>query len=88
MMTRSEEAVRVCRKCLIYDAAEEASGEIDKYLARIHPEDLVEDEVFKARIEACGVCEMLMGATCKACGCFVEFRANTKYGTCPKNKWR
>ncbi|MCR5213008.1 MAG: DUF6171 family protein [Eubacterium sp.] len=83
-----EDNTRVCRKCLIYDAAEADASEIDKYLKRLHPEELVSDEVFERRINICKSCEYLLGATCNKCGCYVEFRANVKQGTCPKKKWK
>ncbi|MCR5452190.1 MAG: DUF6171 family protein [Lachnospiraceae bacterium] len=80
--------LRACRKCFVYDEAEADAANIDKYLAVIKKEDLVSDEVFEKRILICRDCELRMGATCNACGCYVEFRANVKTGRCPKKKWK
>ena len=77
---------RVCRLCLIYEEAGQAA-DLEKYLARLKKEDLVDDTEFTRRIGICRGCEHLLGATCRACGCYVEFRANMKRGTCPKKKW-
>ena len=83
-----EKSTRVCRRCLTYDEAEGAAKDIDRYLERLHPENLVSDKVFKERIDICRDCSNLLGATCNKCGCFVEFRANVKQGSCPDKKWK
>ena len=90
-MTKENKAAernRICRQCLVYEEAGQVAEDIKKYLARLKEEDLVSDKVFSERIEICRDCDYLTGATCRACGCFIEFRANTKQGTCPKKKWK
>jgi len=80
----------ICRKCLIAAQAEAADveAEMDSFLKLLKPEDLAGEELFSERIAICRECSFLLGATCNACGCYVEFRANVKDGSCPKKKWQ
>lgn len=79
---------RICRQCFVYEEAEMAADEMAKHLAFLREEDLASDKVFMERVKTCRNCSYLLGATCNACGCFVEFRANMKKGTCPKKQWK
>ncbi len=80
---------KICRKCLIAAQAEafDVAAEMDRFLAMLKPEDLAGDGLFSKRISICKDCSYLLGATCNACGCYVEFRANVAHSNCPKKKW-
>lgn len=69
------------------DKEESAQRELKKYLSVIKPQDKVSDEKYEERLEICRACEKLVQATCEACGCYVEYRAVVKQGTCPYKKW-
>ncbi|MCR5641224.1 MAG: DUF6171 family protein [Lachnospiraceae bacterium] len=80
---------RYCRKCLLQDQAEDARGDLNRYLDAIHPEDKADEVLYFKRLEVCRQCELLGGdATCAACGCYVEFRAILARGKCPKSYWK
>ena len=79
--------VRICKKCLLRDLAEEDQKELKKYLAAIKPKDRASDEVYEKRLGICRECEKLVEATCEACGCYVEYRAYASLSRCPKRKW-
>lgn len=58
---------------------------IAEYLARLEPEDCVEDFVYEERLKICSTCEKLAGGlTCMECGCFVLARAKKRSMHCPK----
>ena len=80
--------MNICKKCLIYDSAEEDQKMIEKYINALKKEDQVEQECYEARIEVCKSCDFLNVATCNACGCYVELRAVSQNGRCPHNKWK
>lgn len=80
--------VRVCRRCLLAQEADEADAQmIQTYVNYLKPEDMVSDEVYHTRISHCRSCKHRLNNTCQACGCYIEFRANAKNGSCPKKKW-
>lgn len=81
------EKARRCIRCELFAEAEGDVSRLEAYLAVIKPQDLAETPVYRERIAVCRSCELLLGATCQACGCYVEFRANLKDGKCPKRKW-
>lgn len=81
------EQMRICKKCLLRDQAKEEQKELEKYLSVIKMEDRVLDEVYEQRLEICKQCDLLVAATCQACGCYVEFRAAVAHSRCPKKKW-
>ncbi len=83
---------RDCKGCgPEYAVTEE---QIDRLLA--HPmfrsEAAVPDDVYRARLSACGSCEKLQGGhTCTVCGCFVRVRAKLRDNGCPYGgsaKWQ
>lgn len=79
---------RYCRKCLLSEQGENGRMQLEKYLAAIHKEDRTDDATYEKRLERCRVCEQLgSDATCLSCGCYVEFRAIQKRGSCPKHYW-
>ncbi|WP_067839984.1 DUF6171 family protein [Amphibacillus sediminis] len=47
-------------------------------------DDLVDDDVYQARLVTCESCPHLQyETTCGYCGCFVAFRAKLAYKKCP-----
>ncbi len=78
---------RVCTRCLLRDLAEKDQAELQKYLQVIKQQDKADSEVYEKRLQVCRQCELLLDATCQACGCYVEFRAAVRHGRCPKKKW-
>lgn len=46
--------------------------------------NLVDDDIYIERLEACKICPSLSHhTTCSHCGCFVQFRAKLAYKHCP-----
>ena len=58
----SMENVRICKKCLLRDLAEEDQKDLKKYLAAIKPEDRASEEVYEMRLGICRKCEKLAEA--------------------------
>ncbi len=79
---------RICKKCLLES---ELPADIVDYLERgisnIPKELRTKDEEFRKRINVCRSCDYLSGATCNACGCYVELRAAVARQKCPYKKW-
>ena len=54
--------------------------------------DIVEDEVYRQRLEACARCVSSVEQTlCRRCGCFVQVRALSALRGCPHpggDRWR
>lgn len=77
----------LCKKCLIGVQAEEYEEMIEKCADAIPARDRADESERRRRIAVCENCEALVGATCRACGCYVELRAMKKATHCPKKKW-
>ena len=65
---------RICKRCLIRDLAIEDQKDLQKYLDVIKEPERVDKVTYEARLAICLSCEKMSGATCTACGCYVEFR--------------
>lgn len=78
---------RICKKCLIGQQAEDYLAFIAKNKAATPAKYRVAEDVYDDRVAICEACEKLNGATCMACGCFVELRAIRKDSHCPYKKW-
>ena len=78
---------RICRRCLLRDLAEEDQKDLQKYLDRVRKEDRAGEGEYNRRLDICRTCDLLLEATCLACGCYAEFRALGKHTRCPKKKW-
>ena len=52
-----EKKLRICKRCLIRDLAEEDQKDLKKYLDRIRGEDRAEETVYEARLQVCRACE-------------------------------
>lgn len=78
------EALRVCRKCLIREENQaEYFSRLDQYIAGLDEDDRVSQEEYERRLLLCGNCPRLMNGMCRLCGCFVELRAALKVRKCP-----
>lgn len=78
---------RICKRCLIRDLAIEDQKDLQKYLDVIKEPERADKVTYEARLAICLSCEKMSGATCTACGCYVEFRALPKHSRCPAKKW-
>ncbi len=78
---------RICKKCLIGQQAEDYLKLIEKNKAATPAKYRTPDDVYDHRITVCEACEKRNGATCMACGCYVELRAIRKDSKCPHRKW-
>ncbi len=73
-----------CRGC--QDSAIVSSEEIEQLVnEQLEFEtDLVDDDLYEERLEACKSCpSVAYDTTCSHCGCFVQFRAKLAYKHCP-----
>ena len=78
---------RVCKKCLLLEAAEKDAENIQRYIDIISPSERADDALYEKRLDICGNCDKLLGSTCNVCGCYVQIRAAAKAAVCPKKKW-
>lgn len=78
---------RVCKKCLLLEAAEKDAENIQRYIDIISPSERAGDALYEKRLDICGNCDKLLGSTCNVCGCYVQIRAAAKAAACPKKKW-
>ncbi|MCD7722412.1 MAG: DUF6171 family protein [Clostridiales bacterium] len=82
---------RICKKCLLLEAGEEASYRgVADYLAGLDPQKKVADGEYRRRLEICRACDFLIAGMCLKCGCYVEIRAALKGSDCPdygNRKW-
>jgi len=78
---------RVCKRCLLKEASEEDYKNIEKYILAIDEKDRVKEDKYLSRLAICKECEYLNAGTCLSCGCYVEIRAYSSAGACPKKKW-
>ncbi len=77
----------LCKKCFTGIEAESYRELIEKSAASIPQRDRSGDGERERRFRICEGCEKLVGATCQACGCYVELRALRKASHCPHKKW-
>lgn len=80
--------VRICKKCLLREMAEEDVKQIERYRDAIKEADRVSGAEYERRLAVCKECDLLNAGTCAACGCYVELRALAKSGRCPHKKWK
>lgn len=79
---------RICRKCLLREGVQEGGeGYVKRYLENLPEEEKTQTDSYEMRLSVCKSCNMLLEAMCRACGCYVEFRAAIKKQTCPYEKW-
>lgn len=80
-----------CKGCLgeVVSSTEEVEKLVSEQLQL--ETNLVNDELYVKRLEACKSCSSLShDTTCNHCGCYVQFRAKLTYKSCPHpggSKW-
>ncbi|MDG0813514.1 DUF6171 family protein [Cohnella rhizosphaerae] len=78
----SANRAEACKGCT--SSVQVTDAQIERLLSRIKPEDRIDDDRYKMRLEACASCESLAyGTTCMHCGCLVRLRASLKAERCP-----
>ncbi|MBR1811168.1 MAG: hypothetical protein IJ766_05930 [Clostridia bacterium] len=83
----AEDALRVCRRCLLLESGEtDVYEEIQRHIEKIPPKDKTPAPLYQSRIDACRQCGHLVGGTCLKCGCYPEFRAAFIKNKCPDTK--
>jgi len=85
-MSTELETDRSCKGCR--SDLQVTEERIDKMLSspmfRQGSAHCVPDDVYEARLRACGACPKLIGGhTCALCGCLVRIRAKFKDKSCP-----
>lgn len=85
-MNENGTAVKLCRRCLLQDMADEIDfyQSILSYRETMLKEERAPDDLYEARLLACKSCESLQNGTCRQCGCFVEIRAARVDMHCPR----
>ena len=78
---------RICRRCLLRDAAEADRAMISKYKSAIKQADRTDETEYERRLALCLTCDRLNAGTCQACGCYVELRAAARAAHCPYHQW-
>ena len=78
-----------CKRCLLYEAAEEATLEsIKERIEKLSEKEKSPVELYEKRLNECKECDNLISGVCMKCGCYVEFRAAFKKNNCPNAKDR
>ena len=79
---------RICKRCLLgVEVPENVAVYLDKFLSVIPDGERTPEEIYEKRLAVCRSCDFLVGATCNACGCYVEMRAAVAEQQCPYRKW-
>lgn len=69
--------------------SEDEINEALEKLLRIKKIKVVDDTIYKSRLEKCSICSYLeYGTTCLQCGCIVQIRAKLRDSDCPYPKDR
>lgn len=79
---------RTCKRCLLreYDEAD-YQNKIEHVLKLMDSSEKVRDTLYEERLQVCKQCDRLIQGTCLICGCYVELRAASRMGSCPKGYW-
>ena len=72
----SDHTANICKRCLLRELSEADRLNITTY-----------QDAIQKRLAICKDCELLNAGTCNGCGCYVELRALSKTGKCPRKKW-
>lgn len=80
---------RVCRKCLLKEMMENGDfyATLKANIDAVTGEDRADDVTYEGRLKVCKECDYLADGMCKACGCYVEYRAVKAKEKCPYKKW-
>lgn len=79
-----------CKRCLLSETDEsELFKNVTELIAAMPEEMKTDGDSYRARISACGGCDMLYRGMCLECGCYIELRAAKAVMHCPaaKPKW-
>ena len=73
-----------CKRCLLHEAAEEATLQsIKERIDKLPETEKAPAELYEKRLKECKECEQLISGMCLKCGCYVEFRAAFIKNHCP-----
>ena len=88
-MEQDTEKLRVCKRCLIRDMAdqEEYFRSLREYIDNLDIDIKSPDSLYEERLALCRECEMLLQGMCRKCGCYVELRAALTQNVCPAKQW-
>ena len=78
----SDHTANICKRCLLRELSEADRLNIAKYKDAIKKADRVSENLYETRLAICKDCELLNAGTC-----YVELRALSKTGKCPRKKW-
>ena len=85
------EKLRVCRRCLLSDMADEKQimDAIRERIALMGEEEKAPEGTVRDRLEQCRQCDHLASGMCGLCGCYVELRVAKRHMRCPDipKKW-
>ncbi len=88
-MKSEREGLRVCRRCLTEELAdsEEIFRSLRAYIENLDVDIRTPEDAYRARLELCKRCDMLLQGMCRKCGCYVELRAAVRGNACPDELW-
>lgn len=89
-MEQETEGLRVCRRCLLREMAEQDGyfRSLRDYIENLDPDIRAEENLYEERLAVCRECDMLLQGMCRKCGCYVELRAAVRKNVCPQRKWQ
>lgn len=78
-----------CRKCLLKEMMENGDfyATLKANIDSVTGEDRADDSLYEKRLLVCKGCDYLADGLCRACGCYVEYRAVKTKEKCPYKKW-
>lgn len=80
---------RDCKKCLLYESAEEdILSDIKSKIDKLSEQERADEDLYSHRLSLCQQCDNLISGVCMKCGCYVEFRAAFLKQKCPDSKGR
>ncbi len=83
------EPKKMCRKCLLKEMMESGDfyATLKANIDAVPKEDRASDDDYNNRLKVCKECDYLADGMCRACGCYVEYRAVKARDKCPYSKW-
>ena len=79
-----ETSTGFCKRCLIYEEAEQYKEyNITSYVQQIPFDVRAEEAQYKHRLGICRDCNKQFQGMCRLCGCFIEVRAAVRIRICP-----
>ena len=80
----------ICKRCLLYELAEDSYFEnVYEYIRSLDESVKASPRQYENRLNTCRSCDNLVNGMCKLCGCFVEVRAAVLKNSCASTpvKW-